>query len=245
MLGQDGFGLQVVAVDDAHPAAPEQHAFPGTVFGKAGVLAGADVVGGKIGKYPDVVPDAGDPVHFQPQAGNLHHAGVTPGVRHLTQQPLQVAALGRCVVQCLPESRPANPVGADESYPAPRRRQHRRDQVGGGGLAFGAGNADHCQPFGRLAIEPDGQLGQSTAAVGHLHHGQIFGQTGNGPLADDARRARCGGLPGKVVAVGVQAGQADKQCPRRHGAGIITQAAHLGAGVALQQYAVGGLQKLT
>ena len=245
MLGQDGLRLRVVGIHQPHPAAAEQHALPGAVLREAGVLARADVVGGKVGEHPDVVLNAGDPVHLEPQAGHLHDAGVAARLHHAAQQPLEVAALGGGVVQRMMVSRPAHPVGADQPHFAPGGRQHGGNQVGGGGLALGAGDADHRQLSGRFAVEPDGQPGQCFAAVGNLEHRKVGGQTRHRPLTDNTRRARRGSLPGVGVAVGVLAGQTDKQSPRRHGAGIVTQGLCFGAGVALEQDAVGDPEKLT
>ena len=245
VLVQDGRQLGGVGIDHPHPAAPEQHAFPGAVLRKAGVLPGADVVGRQVGEHTDVVHNTGYPVHLQPQAGHLHHAGVAAGVHHPAQQPLQVAALGGGVVQRFPMPRPADPVGAQDAHPASGGGEHRGDQMGGGSLALGAGDADHRHGPGRCTVQADGQLGQRPAAVGHLHHRQVCGQTGRQPFADNPRcpgRSRPGG---KSMAVGVQTRQADKQRPRGHGPGIIAQGPDLGAGIPLQQDAVGGRQKGT
>ena len=230
MLGQDGLCLRVVGIHQPHPAAAEQHALPGAVLRKAGVLSGADVVGGKVGEHPDVVLNAGDPVHLEPQAGHLHDAGVAARLHHAAQQPLEVAALGGGVVQRMLISPASNtplvPI-SPTLRPAAVSTAAIRWAVVVLPLVPVMPIIVSCPADAALDC---GQPGQRLAAVGHLQHRQVWWQTRHRPLTDNTRRARRGSLPGVGVAVGVLAGQTDKQSPRRHGAGIVTQGLCFGAG---------------
>ena len=173
MSFQQGRGVLVVGIHHTDLAPFEQLSLPGTVLLKSLVFAGADVVGIQVGKDADLVPDAGHTVHHQPLAGNLHHTGVTAGVGQLAQDPLQVIAFRGGVVQVIVMVGIVDTVCADHAHPVAAGLQHRLDHVGGGGLALGAGHADHGHLAGRMPEIGGGQHGQRIAGVGGLHHRHI------------------------------------------------------------------------
>ena len=96
-------------------------------------------------------------VKFQPEARNLHDAGVAAVVGHAAQKQLQIAAFRRCMVQIMPVPGPADAVGAQQTDPPPVGLQTGGQQVGRRRLALRAGHADHRHGAGRFAVEPRGQ----------------------------------------------------------------------------------------
>ena len=77
-----------------------------------------------------------------------------------------------------------HPVGADDAGLDPARLQHALDEVGNGGLALGAGDADDGQLLGRVPEQVAGHDGQSRPAVFYQGHRRVFGQ-GQGPLGHE------------------------------------------------------------
>ena len=214
MALQQRLGIGVVDVDDAQRAPPEELALPAAVLFKAGVLAGADVVGGKVGEHPHVVMDAPHPVHHQTLAGYLHHHRVAPGVRKGAEDLLQLVALGGGVGGVLMAAQIIDAVGADHPHLAAGGFQHAADHVGGGGLALGAGDPDHGHLPGGAAKEIGAHQGHGVAAAFHLEDGDPFQPGQVDVVLDDQGRRPFGGAVGrKVVAVPLGAHDADKEHP--------------------------------
>ena len=163
--GRDFPHIGVIAVENSYAALPEEGAFPVEIFRKIGVLAGADVVGGEIGEHPGIKCYPGCAVGLQPEAGHLHDAGVAAVIGHPAQQRLQVTALGRGVVQIVAVPRPTGTVCADQPPPPSVRLQDGRQQVGGGRLALGAGNAHQRHPPAGVAVQPRRKHGHHAARV--------------------------------------------------------------------------------
>ena len=241
---QQGFGVGVVRIDDAQAAPLEQLALPAAVFLKAGVLAGADVVGGKVGEHPHVVVDAPHPVHHQALAGHFHHHRVTPGVHKGAEDLLQLVALGGGVGGVLVAAHVVHAVGADHAHLAPGGFQHAADHVGGGGLALGAGDADHGHLAGRVAEQVGAHQGHGMAAAGHLEDRDPFQPGQVDVVLDDQGRRPFGGAVGrKVVAVPLGAHDADEQHPRGGLAAVVNDIGDLGVHAALYQGAVHPLRQ--
>ena len=233
---QQGLGVGVVDVDDAGVAALEQLALPAAVFLKAGVFAGADVVGGQVGKDAHVVVDAGHPVHHQALAGNLHHHRVTAGLHKGVEDLLQLIALGSGVGSVLMVAHVVDAVGADHSHLAARSLQNAADHVGGGGLALGASDADHGHLPGGVAEQVGAHQGHGIAAALHLQDGDP-GQAGQVDVVLDHNG--CGALGGAVggivMAVPLGAHNADKQGPGSGFPAVVDNVGDLGVHAALYQ----------
>ena len=149
------------------------------------------------------------PVQGDGVGGNLHHHVVGPLVRHHPQGFVQVDGVRRGQAgfdQLFPD---AAADGADQAAFKAEGLQDPLDQVAGGGLALGAGQADDFHlPVG-VAVKLSGGQGHGDPAVlndqlgdGNPLHRMLHHQ-GAGPFFD--------GLPGKAVAVKGGAGNAEKQ----------------------------------
>ena len=236
---QQGGGVLVVGVHHAHLAPAEQLAFPAAVLLKALVFTGANVVGVQVGEHAHLVADARHPVHHQPLAGHLHHAGVAARVGQLAQNALQVVAFGGGVVQVIVVVGIVDAVCADHAHLVAAGLQHRLDHVGGGGLALGAGHADHGHLPGGVTEVGGGQHGHGVAGVagledGHLGHGRH--DVGGQIVLDDQRPCALGDyIRRKLVAVPLGAHNTDKQTARGHLAGVIVDVGDLGIQAALHQ----------
>ena len=101
-----------------------------------------EVVAGQVGETAHSEPDAVGAAEFEGVAGDLHHGGVDALLGHHGQQRLQRRGFrgGQCAGDVLPGDPDTD--GADESRDAVGRSQARLDQVGGGRLAGGSGDAD-------------------------------------------------------------------------------------------------------
>jgi len=205
------------------------------------MLAGADVVGGEIGEHPGIKCYPGCAVGFHAEAGHLHDAGVAAVIGHPAQQRLQVTALGRGVVQIVAVPRPAGTVCANQPHLPSVRLQDGRQQVGGGRLALGAGDAHQRHPPAGVAVQPRRKHGHHAARVVCLQNGAAVGQIAPGIArsAQHGRRPGCGGLCGVDAAVSAAAGQTDKKRPRLRTAGVAADAGDLGQGIPPQKPAAG------
>ena len=177
------------------------------------------VVLGQVGEDPGGEADTPDPVKHQGVGGDLHHHMGTARVGHLPQQRLELVGLGGGPVGGEDFLSDHVLVGADETYlglqgPLQRRLQ----QIGGGGLAVGAGHpyAGHGL---RRAAEPVGRhVGQGGPGVpGHqpraVEVGGTLAQNGGSPLLQ--------GLPDVAVSVGLIAGQRREKGSRLEVPGVI------------------------
>ena len=94
-------------------------------------------------------------------ARRLHHEAVVAGRHHVGQQRLQLQRLRcRCGSHLAIARRRCRPL---PSRPARRQPAHRVRQEGGGGLAIGAGDADHVQAPRRMAVPGIGRVGVARA----------------------------------------------------------------------------------
>jgi hypothetical protein len=141
---------------------------------------------------------------------DLHHAGAAAFLEHLAQHLLQLRRLGGRPGSV--ELARADPVADRPDPPAldPRRFEDRREHVGRGRLAVGAGDADERQLLAGIAVEGRRDLGERRARGGHLEPGH--GDAGRrGRLRDHRDRAVRDRLRDEPGAVGVDAAQGDEQ----------------------------------
>ena len=236
--------MWVIIVENSHAAAAEQRPLPEQILRKIRVFVGADVVGRQVREHPHRKFDLRHAVKFQPEARNLHDAGVAAVVGHVAQNMLQIAAFGGGVTQCVPLSRPHRAVGANAPHPPPSCRQHRCQQVGGGRLALGARDADHRHPPRGIPIQPRCHQRQRPASLARLrlHQRRAAGpgkfKIGKCVLKHQHRRPGRRGRVGKASAVGVLPRQADEYAPGRHRAGVTANGVHLDVAAALHKGAV-------
>jgi len=206
----------VVGVDhaDAGEAGGEQARLDLEVLVHAGVEV--QVVLGQVGEHHDVVGGAGDPAQGQRVARDLHRGRRHPAPHHLGQQRLQVGGLGRG--ELTRRDGPGHPGlhPAQEPGHMAGPAQAGLQQVGGAGLAAGAGHADERQAAGRVPVDPGRDLAQPGARVGDHEDRQpaVPGQAlavrvgehrhrpGGGRVVTEARAVMLGAREGCVQVTG-------------------------------------------
>ena len=207
----------VVGVVDAHVALAHQQRLGVAVFLHG--LVKVQMILTEVGEDAHGEPDAVHPIQHQCVGGYLHHHMGAARVGHLPQQPLQLEGLRRGALRV--ERPVADHIldGADQPHLGPGLLlQNALDEVGAGGLAAGAGDADHGQLPGGMVKAVAAHHRQRPAGVGHLHEGDVplrylFAQHAGGAL-----------LPrhgDKSVAVRRRAGYGDEQVARLHQPGVV------------------------
>ncbi len=140
--------------------------FEEQALGGAVVLIGLVVVQvfvGDVGHHGHVKLAGRYPVLRQAVRGHLQHTVRQPGGHHARQVALHRRRIRRrhmeAGVQALIADHRAD--RRDQPRPQPGRQQNGMQQAGRGGLAIGAGDAEHHQPAGREAVEGGGEPGES------------------------------------------------------------------------------------
>ena len=226
--------MRVVPVQDAQAALAEQQAFAVEVFFEALVLPRTDVVAGDVQEDADVERDPGGAVQHQPLRRHFHHRVFAPFVHHPAEQLLQLVRFGRGVDRFDRLRADERADAADQAGFVPRFFQNCFQQVGGGGFAFGAGDADGFQLPGRVAEEIGGHLRQRDARVRHLHHRDVGGGI-HRVLHNQCSRALFGGLRSEGVTVELGAADAHERAARRQLAGVVGDVSQFGIGRLLQK----------
>ena len=130
------------------------------------------VILGQVREYRHIKVDARHALQRERMGGNLHHHMGAALLQHLPEQAVQLQTLGGGMfgVQELFADHVA--VCADEADLSPRHRfQHMLHDVGGAGLAAGAGKADELHFCRRVAVEFPAYEGKAQAAVLYLNIG--------------------------------------------------------------------------
>src|SRR5690606_12451050 len=198
LLGEAAAVL-VVHVDQAEPAAGQggQLRLGLEVALHPGVEL--HVLRAEVGEDGDVVDAAVDPARHQGVAGDLHGDRVRAAFAHDGEQRLEVGGLGRGAFGLDALVADAHLDGADEPGAADGP-QTALDEVGGGGLAGGAGDADLQQVAARVAGDGGGQFAHPRPRVvdhqrGESGRGDALGPGGVGEHGD---RAEARGLADEV-----------------------------------------------
>ena len=169
--------------------------------------------------------DARHPLQAQGVGGHLHHHMGAARVRHGAEERLEFKGLrgGALRVEHLPADHVL--VGADEAHLGTQRLlQHVLEQVGGGGLAVGAGDAHHGHGGGRVAVPVPAHPGQSAPAVVRDHPGALPLRP---VLAEDAERALLPGHGDELVPVSLIALHGHKEVSGPCFPGIVADAGNL------------------
>ncbi len=126
-----------------------------------------EVVAPEVEEDGDVEDDPVDAPHHQGMARHLHRAGLDAGVDHPPEEAVQVGRLrrGQRARDVLAEDPGAD--RADHGRRHPGARQPALEESGGRGLALGAGDADHPQPRGRLAVHQCGGSAEHRPDLGY------------------------------------------------------------------------------
>ena len=232
-MGQQPLAPRVVGVVHADVAAIEQDGL-GVAVGLHGAVE-VQMVLTEIGEDAHGEAHAVDPVQHQRVGGDLHdHVGAA-GVGHLAEQPLQLEGLRRGALRG--ERLPADHVldGADEAHlGAGLLLENALDEVGGGGLAAGAGNADHGHLPGGVIEPAAGDDRQRAAGILHNHIGNL---TFRCTLAYNAHGPLVPGHGDKSVTVRLRASDGHEQAAGLGLAGVVADVGDIGVqiGVDLQQ----------
>ena len=134
-------------------------------------LVEVEVVLGQVREHAAREADAATPAELERVRGDLHRARAVAGVEHPPEGGLEVDRLGRRALDLL--LHPAHHAldRAEQARLAPRRLEQVADQEGGGGLAVRAGDADHLELGGRIAVEAGRRGAHRGAHVVHHHLG--------------------------------------------------------------------------
>ena len=219
-MGHEPGGPGVVGIIDAGVAPAEQLRLRVAVVFHG--LVEIQVVLGQIGEHAHGVVDAVDPVQRQGMGGDLHNNVGAAGIPHAGKQALELEGLRRGALGGHHLAADHVLVGADEAHlGACRLLQNGLEQIGGGGLAVGAGDTHHGHGVGGVAIEVGAQHGQGPAAVFRAHPGNALFRSA---LTQHRRRAGRDGLGDEVVSVHGKAGHGHEQVSGLGGAGVIADA---------------------
>ena len=214
----------IVGVADAHVAVLEQDGL-GVAVGFHGLVE-IQVVLGQVGENAHRVVDTVHPIQRQSVGGCLHHHMGAAGRAHPGKQLLELQGL-RCGTlsghhlvadQIL--------VGADQAHLGPQLLfQDGLEQIGGGGLAVGAGDGHHGHAVCRMAVIVGGHHRQGPAGVLHqdIGHGAVLRRS----LTHHRGGSRRHGLSDIGVAVGGKAGHGHEDVPGCRGPGIIADTGDL------------------
>ena len=121
------------------------------------------VVAGQIREAADGEVHAVDTAEAQRVAGHLHHNGVDALFDHHRQQRLEVGRLRRRQRTGLIAAVDPHTDRADQAGHPACRSQSRLDQIRGGGLARGSGDADDAKLLRRSSVDRGGQLAEHRA----------------------------------------------------------------------------------
>ena len=217
-------GPGVVGVDHAHGTVTEQNGL-GVAVGLHGLVE-IQVVLSQVGEHTHVVMHPVDPVQGQGVGGDLHdHVGAA-GVPHLGEEPLDLEGLRRGALRGDHLRADHVLVGADQPHLGPGLLlQNGLEEVGGAGLAVGAGDGCHGHGCGRVAEEVGADHRQAPAGVLHLDIGD--GPVRRGLLTDHRGGAGGGRLPDEGVAVHGKAPHGHKQVAGLCGAGVVADVGDL------------------
>ena len=224
----------VVAVQDGEarrrsPGPLEQRLLGGEV-GLHGAVK-IQVVARQIGENGGMEMQPVNPAQRQRVRGNFHGGVRAAGALQLREQPHQVQRFRRGIHGRQHAPRQMILDGADQRRGVARRPQHRIDQVRGGGLAVGSGDARQPQPLVRLAVKVARRQCQRLPAVLHLNPAR--GQSPGGPslrFAGHRHRAARQRVLGELAPVGAAARKGKEQEARSHAPRIVIQSADVGAG---------------
>ena len=198
---------------------------------------------GQVGEDPHGEADACHPLEKQCVGGYLHHHMGAARVRHAAEKALELKGFRGGTLSgddLVPDH---VLVGADQAHlGAPGLLQDILEQVSGGGLAIGAGDAHHHHGGRRIAVPVPAHLGQGRAAVGNQHVGPLSLRP---LLAQHAGRAFFPGHGDIFVPIRLIARHGHKEVPGPRLSRVIADAGdlHLQVGVGFRgRYA---LQQLT
>ena len=180
---------------------------------------------GQVRVNPHLIADPIDPVQKQGVGGNLHHHIGAARIPHPGKELLELEGLGGGPLRgkdLLPNH---ILVCADQAHLFAPGLQNGLEEVGGGSLPVGAGNAHHGHGVRRAAKEVGPRHRQGPAGVRHLDI-RNFSLLRQG-LTENRRRAGGHGLGDEAVSVHRVAAESHKEVPGLHLPGVVTDLGNL------------------
>ena len=191
-----------------------------------------------LGQVAEGGPGKGHPADallFQGVGRDLHDGDVHPGLRHGRQHGVHAQGIGRGQGRGLAMTGPAVTHRAQHAHLVSGGREQMLQQIGAGGLAVGAGDAQHAQRQAAGMPAGLGQTPQGLAGIVMMDHraargtgGLGFGPSGQ---ADDGGRTGLHGRRDETGAVNIDPGDSHKDVPladlTRVGADLPSLTAHL------------------
>ena len=126
----------------------------------------------QIGEHGHRVGRSGHPPERQGMTGHLHRGRCDSAFGHHGEGGLQVGGFRGGQLARGGAARHAGLHAADKAGQVASHPETGLDQVGGGGLAAGAGHADQLQPGGRIPVDPGRHLAQPRPRIGDHEHRQ-------------------------------------------------------------------------
>jgi len=172
---------------------------------------------GNVGDHANVIITGCHPVLGQPVRGGLQNDMGETGSNHLRQVTLHIRRFGRGHVKAGIQGGIANDGidGGDHAGADSRSLHNLVDQVGGGSLAIGTGDANDGKLPGREAVKCRCQVSQGEAVIGYLEiRNAEVGKLGGGAGARSGCRAALNGRWNVTVTIHTAADKRHKQAAR-------------------------------
>ena len=193
-----------------------------------------EVILGEVGEYGAAEAAARHPLLIEGMGAHLHRSQPGAGRHRRRQLALQPIGEGRGVLGGDAVARPAVHQGAEQGRRLSGGAGQMLNQIGGGGLAVGAGDADQTQLPARLVPEGGCQFAGRAGQIVRQHQHRIC--CGRWYLAGSGRTDNGGGRPGLQhlgpvgAAIHRGAAQAEEQITCLNPAGITAEARELRVG---------------
>ena len=176
-----------------------------------------EVVSTEVGEHGQVEDHAVDPALHQGVAGDLHRAGGHRPLLHHREQAVEVRRLGRGQRGLDLLAVDAGADRADDGRPDARSLEGALGEPGGGGLALGAGDAEHPQRAGRVAVHVGREAAEQRPRCRDLEDRHArWRAAGTGRVGEDGDRAGLDGRRGVVDAMGAAPGQGGVDVAGQH-----------------------------
>ncbi len=150
---------------------------------------------------------------------DLHDGLAAAGAAHLGEHSVDVGRLGRGL-EGRHGARAEVVVDGAEQADAGVVLEEIFHQVRDGGLAVGAGDADHAQIAIRGVVAAAGRAGERGARIGDLDEGDLGRRGGGRGVRHDGDRAAAERLGDVHRAVGAQTGQGEEHVARHHATAV-------------------------
>ena len=194
----------------------------------------------QVGERADRKADAVYAVEHERVRGNLHDNVRAACVAHTREQRVQLVGFRRGALGFDDLAADEVLVGADEADLVTRVLEHMLDEVGRGGLAVRAGDAEHHHAVRRMAEAVRRNLRERDARIFDNDCGNALGRL----LADHRRRALLERLRDILMSVGRVAADGDEKVALLHRTRVVSDFVYLRRAVCRVRQNGNVLQKL-